>query len=35
MKDAETFLKETRWSVANLITKEFEDLGLGKVQTTT
>ena len=32
--DVETFLKETRGSVANLITKELQDLDTAKVQTT-
>ena len=32
--DVETFLKETRGSVANLIMKELKDLDLVKVQTT-
>ena len=32
--DVETFLKETRGSVTNLITKELQDLDLAKVQTT-
>ena len=33
--DVETFLKETRGSVTNLITKELQDLNSVKVQTTT
>ena len=33
--DVETFLKETRGSVTDLITKELQDLDLTKVQTTT
>ena len=33
--DVETFLKETRGSVANLITKELKDLDLVKVQMNT
>ena len=32
--DEETFLKETRKSVTNLITKELQDLDWAKVQTT-
>ena len=32
--DVETLLKETRESVANLITKELQDLDSAKVQTT-
>ena len=32
--DVETFLKETRESVANLITKELKNLDLAKVQLT-
>ena len=32
--DVETFLKETRGSVANLITEEIQDLDLEKVQMT-
>ena len=32
--DVETFLKETRRTVANLITKELQDLNSAKVQTT-
>ena len=32
--DVETFLKETRESVANLITKGLQDLDLAKVETT-
>ena len=32
--DVETFLKETRGSVANLITEELQDLYSAKVQTT-
>ena len=31
----ETFLKETRGSVANLVTNELQDLNSAKVQTTT
>ena len=33
--DVETFLKETKGSVANLITKELRDLDAAEVQTTT
>ena len=33
--DLETFLKETRGSVANLMTKKLQDLDSAKVQTTT
>ena len=33
--DVETFLKETRGSVANFITKQLQDLDSAKVQTTT
>ena len=33
--ELETFLKETRGSVANLITKELQDLDSAKVETTT
>ena len=32
--DVETFLKETRGSVASQITKELQDLNLAQVQTT-